>query len=562
MKTYFTTKKRDLFGYGLIVPLMAASSAFFAKALEPLLNVAYAPDMGDFIRCACLFVGIGVLDMVFYYLHRIFRERLRRNFLTGINRDVFSGILRMDIGEFQKNTPAYYISLIQRDVREIDTGYFNAVCGIYRVTVSFLITFALMVVMNPWLSVLNVIVALLSVTLPKIFERKLENASKEASDRAEEYQGVISDALSGFNTIKLFSITERIKRQVEDRNGKNQSAKYRSTKVNFVISWISVLCSQLGYVLTIAIGVYLVLEGKMTVGAIVAISQLIGGVLAPFEELPAYLTDLKSVRVIIKKVQALIDTQEHSSSQEELKLQNGDLEVSDLCFGYDGKTILKDVNLRFEENKKYVLIGESGCGKSTLAKVILGFYPRGEGRITLGGADTAQLSQSQLYTAINYMQQDVFLFDDTVYNNITLYQDYPREKVEQAVLKAGLSEYINGLEDGWNTRISGNGYNLSGGQKQRIGLARSLLSGAKIILFDEVTSSLDVVLEQKIEETIMSLKDVTVIMITHRMNRDTLARADRLIVLRDGAVCETGGFDELLARKGLFYSYYTIRNEK
>lgn len=302
MIKYFKTNKVDLFKYLILVPLVACSSAFFSKSMQPLLDVAYNPEKKTFLKYAGIFIGLGILDMLFFYCHKVFREKLRKNFLIGLKKDVFSGILKMDIGGFQKNTPAYYISVIQRDIKEINACYFDAICGIYRVAVSFIITFFVLVLINPWLSLLNILIAFLSVILPKIFEKKIEAASEEASKRAEEYQAGLSDALSGFNTIKLFSITARMEEQMEKRNIENESAQYYSTKMNFTISCISILCSQLGYILPLVIGVFFVLNAKMTVGGIVAVSQLIGGILAPFEELPSYVTDLKSIQVIVKRL--------------------------------------------------------------------------------------------------------------------------------------------------------------------------------------------------------------------------------------------------------------------
>lgn len=558
MNKYIIHNKRVLIPYLVMVPFMALSSTLFAQAMEPLFDTAILREGRDLLFLALVFMGLGLIDMFFYYLHKICRERLRSEFLIGLKKDIFAGILNMDIGVFQKESPASYISLIQRDVKTINSSYFDSVCGIYRVTVSFIFTVTALSMINPWICLMNLLVAFTSVFLPRVFGKKIEKASQTASQNADAYQNVISDALLGFSTIKLFSISKKMEQQVDKRNIDNEKSEYQSKKLNFSVSYISIMCSQLGYMLTIFLGIIFVLYGKMSIGGVVAISQLIGGVLAPFEELPEFMTNLKSVKVIIAKVNKVIVRSSHIGEKEEKELEKFDIVVDNVSFRYDNQEILKNVNLTFEENKKYIILGESGCGKSTLAKTILNMYQGRTGRILLGNREVGDLPEEQLYRVVNYMQQEVFLFDDTIYNNITLYQEHSREEVNRVIETSGLKSCIEELEDGLNTVINGNGYNLSGGEKQRIGIARFLLSGARVLILDEITSNLDVVLGRKIEETVMQLPGVMVIMITHRIHRDTMAQADELVVLRGGEVQEAGTFEELMSKKGLFYSYYTI----
>jgi ABC-type multidrug transport system fused ATPase/permease subunit len=180
------------------------------------------------------------------------------------------------------------------------------------------------------------------------------------------------------------------------------------------------------------------------------------------------------------------------------------------------------------------------------------------GRVLLGKRDIKNIPDKDLYNVVNYMQQEVFLFDDSIRNNITLYKDYSPEKIRYAIECAGLKDYVESLEYGLETKINGNGYNLSGGEKQRIGIARALLAGAKVFIFDEITSNLDVATEHFVENLIMNLKDVTVIMITHRINDATLSKADEILVMKDGNIKEKGNFRELLDARGMLYGYKMI----
>ena len=232
-----------------------------------------------------------------------------------------------------------------------------------------------------------------------------------------------------------------------------------------------------------------------------------------------------------------------------------------MSFSYDGEVNqIEDISMQFEPGKKYVIVGESGSGKSTLAKLIMGFYDN-FGEIKLDGVELADYKREQLYGSLNYMQQDVFLFADSLYNNITLYKKYDSECVEDVIDRAGLRELVDSLPDGLLTLVSENGSNLSGGEKQRIGIARALLSGAKYLVLDEVTASLDAIMENQIENTILDISSVGSIIITHRLNPNLLNRCDEIIVLRDGRIAEKGSFNELMQQKGYFYGFYIVNHE-
>jgi len=478
--------------------------------------------------------------------------------LIELKKDLFSGIMGMGFENFRGHPVSYYVSMVQRDVKTISTGYYDSVCGIFRIIVSFSFSFVVLIQMNPWICVLNVVIAFSSVFLPRMMRNRIQSTAKKATQYAAEYQGVVNDALQGFSTIKIFSITDQINKAVEAKNEKYEQSEYQSVKINYEASFLSITFTQFGFIATLALGAFFVLQGKITVGAVVAISQLIGGILAPFQELPLFLTNLQATKVIKEKMEEIIDRNERQEEVLPIDIDDHKLTCENLSVMFDEKTALQDVTLSFEENKKYILIGESGCGKSTLAKVLMGMVKKDKGSVLLGGKSIDSFRGEQLCQIVTYMQQDVFLFDDTLWNNITLYKDYSASEVESVIDCVGLREYVKSLEEGLNTKINGNGYNISGGERQRIGIARALLSGAQIMIMDEITSSLDVVLEKQIQETVLGLENVTVIMITHDLRKESLQKADEIIVIRKGVISEKGTYDDLMARKGLLHGYMLL----
>lgn len=219
---------------------------------------------------------------------------------------------------------------------------------------------------------------------------------------------------------------------------------------------------------------------------------------------------------------------------------------------------LKDISLYLEKGKKYVIVGESGSGKSTLVKLLLGYYNNFNGQIWFDDICLKKVNPECLCQMFSVMHQNVFLFDDTIFNNLTLYQDYDLTVVQSVIRQVGLSDCVNLLENNIYTKIQGNGANLSGGEKQRIALARTLLRGSQWVIMDEATSNLDNETFHTIEQQILSLENITCITITHRFQKELLERYDKIFVLKNGELYESGTFQELMEQRELFYNLYTV----
>ena len=562
MKKYLYSNKKEFIMYLLTVPIMAIMSILFCKALQPVLDIVLTGKQKDFAKYSILAICFAILDMTATALCKRSKEKYRAAFLKDVKKDIFAGIFKKDIVAFSSKGSSYYMNILNRDVYQMCESYFDALCGIYRVAVCFAVTFVTLVFISPYIALLNIAVGLLSVIIPGRFERKLNDAQNNASNNAENYIRDIKDSFGGFSTIKLFNIQNKIMVKVNVANVAQEDSTYKSNMLNYYVGWISMLCTSLSYVLTIVVGTWLVLRGSMTAGMVLMISQLIGGILSPFEELPMYVAEYKSVGDLKEKINSMLDvSEERETDKADIMGDNTGLSLSNVSFSYDGEVNqIEDISVQFEPGKKYVIVGESGSGKYTLAKLIMGFYDN-SGEIKLDGVELADYKREQLYGSLNYMQQDVFLFADSLYNNITLYKKYDSECVEDVIDRAGLRELVDSLPDGLLTLVSENGSNLSGGEKQRIGIARALLSGAKYLVLDEVTASLDAIMENQIENTILDISSVGSIIITHRLNPNLLNRCDEIIVLRDGRIAEKGSFNELMQQKGYFYGFYIVNHE-
>lgn len=530
MLKYMFRKKTLFIMYMLLVPAMAITSVLFSISLQPLFDSANFDSANQVITALLTSLGLAILDMVIAGIHKNTRERLRVEFVTGLRNDLFCGIFNQKVAEFGANNSAYYINVLSQDVGRINAGYFDSICGIYRVITAFVITFGTLVFLNPYIAIINLVLSIISVAVPKLMENKLNKRKMAASEAGEKYLQNIKEALTGFTTIKLFHVFDYILEKVDISNKNEEICSYKSIQVNYWSAWISMLCSTISYVLTIGIGVWLVLQGQMTSGAVLAISQLIGGIVAPFEELPVYLVELSSIKELKCKIMKIINCSQMEEQVNQVSIDESGIKLKDVVFSYDEtKTQINHVDVCFQKGKKYAVI--------------------------------SSFSENQLYSLVNFIEQDVFLFQDTFWNNISLYRPYSQKEMESAIRQAGLKDVVENLQDGWDTMLDENGNNFSGGEKQRIGLARALLTGTNYLILDEVTSNLDAVLESEIEHTVMELQNVSAIIITHRLNEKLLRKCDAIIAMKDGEIVEQGTFDELMNKCGYFYGFFMVNKQ-
>jgi len=316
------------------------------------------------------------------------------------------------------------------------------------------------------------------------------------------------------------------------------------------------LLSQIGIFILCA---YFAVNGKdgITPGVVMIVMQLRGLVTEPIGTVPEMLANRKSAAALIDKMANAIysNTREEGSSVPAM-LKDG-IEISDLYFSYNGKdNALEDINFKFEAGKSYAVVGASGSGKSTLLNLLSAGHNKYSGKITYDKTELRDICSDSLYDIISIIQQNVFIFNSSIRNNITMFRDFDDKDVEKAVFLSGLSELISERGEDFICGESGSG--LSGGERQRISIARSLLRKTPVLLVDEATAALDKETSFYILNTILSLDELTKIVVTHNLDENLLKKYDSILVLKNGRIFEHGTFDELMERKKYFYSLFTV----
>ncbi|MBN1864012.1 MAG: ABC transporter ATP-binding protein [Victivallales bacterium] len=383
--------------------------------------------------------------------------------------------------------------------------------------------------------------------------------------RRAKLTAAVSDSLSGIRVIKAFG-----QEKVETEKFESYSRRYRDAGVEVTRRWsifhpMFHLLIMSGMVIVWLVGGFLVVRGEMTIGSVVAYSGYLMMFYRPVFMLIRMLDQVTHAVSAAERVFEVIDTEpqiKDSRDARSLPEVRGELEFRDVSFGYDKfKPVLKGINLKISEGEMIGLVGRSGAGKSTLINLICRLYDPDGGEIQLDGMDMRQVRQTDLRKSIGIVLQETFLFNGTIYENISYTRpDATREDVISAAEAANAHEFILRKPDGYDTEVGERGGGLSGGERQRISIARAILRDPSILILDEATSSVDTQTEKKIQEALERLtKGRTTIAIAHRLS--TLRRCDRIVVIDKGTIAEAGTHRELMGKKGLFHEMAQMQKE-
>jgi len=478
--------------------------------------------------------------------------------MYNFKKDLFQSLMKHDIKKFSETNYSDYISIFNNDLSLLEKNYFDSLFIIIKNVVILIFSCIMLIYIQPIVALVGIILSCLPFLVTKIFGNKLAEATDNYSESLKKYNSLLKDNLVGFEIIKSYMIEANIIHLHDKENTNVEKSKKKSfyikANADVATNFIAIGTQFAVYL----VAGYFVIQGKISAGGVIAITQLMYKVVNPVFDIIQNTNNIKSVKTINNKIKSIINYDPKRTSLMNVNIEN-EIVFDKVNFKYDSSSFqLRDITLHIECGKKYAIVGESGSGKSTIIKLLLGYFQNYTGNITLDGINISDLSSENLYQLFSVMHQNVFLFDDSILNNITLYNEYKLEDIFNTIEKVGLSKYINNLQDNIYSKIEGNGNNLSGGEKQRIALARALIKNNKWVIMDEATSYLDNETFSTIENLILRLRDVTCITITHRYSKDILEQYDKIFVLKNGELYEEGTFDELLAKKRLFYSLYTV----
>lgn len=503
---------------------------------------------------AALIVGILLTGLLSYYAKPKFITRGISQYKTYI----FEAITRKNISAFSGENSSVYISALTNDIQAIEQGYLHSIFTLFTQVLLFVGAIALMLWYSPLLTLVAILLSLLPIIASILTGNKMAMAEARVSTRNETYTATLKDCLSGFSVIKSFRAEGQMLRIFRDNVKELAAAQRGKHKAKILIETLGLLAAiivQLGVFLFSA---YLVLTGhNITAGTTIMFVQLMNYILNPISVIPTCLAERKAAKALVEKIAVSLSSNiREEESTEHHALENG-IEIKDISFGYEpGKQVLNNISCTFEAGKKYAIVGASGSGKSTLLNLLMASHSDYDGNILYDSTELRQIGSNSLYEMESIIQQNVFVFNATIRDNITMFRDFPEEDITAAIELSGLSTLV--AEKGADYLCGENGSGLSGGEKQRISIARSLLKKSQVLLVDEATAALDAETAHQVSNAILGLDGITAIVVTHSLDASLLRQYDGILTLKNGTVAESGTFDELIAEKGYFYSLFTV----
>lgn len=542
----------------------AATEPAFAWLMKPLLDGSFVERDPTAIKWVPpLIVAVFLLRGVTSFASAYWMAKVARNVVRQLREEMFNKLLRLPVGYFDNTSSGQLLSKLTYNVEQVSSASTDSITILIRDTATVIGLLALMLY-HSWLLTLALLVITPVVTMLVIHvTRRLRKISRRIQGTMGAVTHVVEELIEGHRVVKIFGGEDYESRQFARVAAKHMGlqlkmASTQAANVPIVQLLVAMALSAIIYVATLP-GV---LE-TISVGTFMSFITALLLLLQPLRRLTMVNAQLQKGIAAGESIFELLDAEEEpDTGTRALRRARGAIEYRDVRFAYsaDKGEVLKGVSLRVEPGETVAFVGRSGSGKTTLVNLLPRFYPLQAGRILLDGVDIRDYRLADLRAQIAYVGQHVTLFNDSIAKNIAYgrLEDVPPERIREAAEAAHALEFIEALPEGFDTLVGDNGVLLSGGQRQRLAIARALLKDAPILILDEATSALDTESERYIQAAIENLRrHRTTLVIAHRLS--TIERADRIVVLHEGEIVESGTHAELLARGGQYANLYRLQ---
>ena len=538
--------------------VMSFLNLMISWLIQQIMDSMANQNMQSAVRWAWIAVSVVIAYTVANAVYRAVYPRFLQRAMQQYRDYAFSRLTQKSLRSFSKEGTALYVSALTNDCTSIENNYLAATFTLIEFLFCFLGALIMMLYYSPVMLVLAVALSFLPVAVSMTAGNRLTEQEKEISKKNERFVSIVNELLSGFPVIKSFRAETQASRLFSQRNEQAEEAKKNKRRTEQLISLLANdagIIAQMGIFLA---GAWLAISGKgVTAGVVIVFVQLMNYILNPISQVPLLWSNRKAAIALMEKLSDALSENVREEGREKLNGFSEKIEVKDLTYGYEPEShVLKDLDVQFDEGKSYAIVGGSGSGKSTLLNLLMGSSSNYQGEICIDGVSIKNIESESLYQLMTSVQQNVFVFNDTIRNNVTMFHEFPDKEVTLALERSGLSEFIE--KRGEDFVCGENGANLSGGERQRISIARALLRKSPILLVDEATAALDAATARAVSFSILNLVGMTRIVVTHRLEEAILRRYDKILVMKNGTICEQGNFDTLMQQKGQFYSLFQI----
>ena len=502
----------------LVFVFVAGLAGTYVQFLKgELLDAALEGISSDVFRLSAAFFAVVAVELAAYYGYDYFRGRFSVANKNSMRGRFFDWLLARSPIEVMSVQQGEFVAQYTDQIDQVNDGYLDNIPLLIEISSKAVTVSAALFWLDYRIAVLTLFLLTMPLYVPKLIEKRLQNAKKESIDSFQKHLGNIVDWLSGFELIKNYSIERVIRSKFQKSNDDVSVKLFRFKRITYLSKTITALLSYMSHFIVIVATAALVLSGEFSAGDFFIAVGLIDQLSYPIIAISVYLQEFLSTKPLAKKLEALFE-QTAEDGKRTLDIPNIDsVAFRHVCFGYgDAAPLLNDFSLTVNAGEKCIITGQSGSGKSTSMNLLLGYYEPRSGEILINGANA--FCVKGLNERIAIMRQDPVLFNDTLRNNLTMYRDMGDDELIALLQKLNLSKFAS--REGLNAIISEGGSNLSGGERKRIALARTLLRKAPITIIDEPLANVDSETAEKIEDILSELSGGIVFVITHHFSED------------------------------------------
>lgn len=532
LKQLLLTRKKGLILY-IIGSLMHIVNNLAINVIFALL-LGLIQDMSRFKIVLTITLGMSLVSAFIQITSRFLRISYMRDILMDIRKLAFNKIMNKSFQQFATQSKDVYLSHLVNDINLFEQDFFLSLLNVIVSGGMFTVSIIILLVLDPLIGILTLVIAIIMLLVTRFFESRVITLKQKVSSANEDFSIYSANTLSGLEILKLNQVENKFFNLFQQKVQMVENLKQR---FNLLSETQRVLLENIGFLFTMGITILISfrLASGQTLTEVAFIVQIVNSVIWSLIFVFPLINKVKASESIFNKITQEQELVQFEDGSKEFKFEDK-IQVNNVSFSYPDnpeKDILKDVNITLNKGHKYLLKGASGAGKTTFLQLLSKVYQPTKGQLLLDDINFNEIKMSSYNQNIAFIYQSVFLFNDTILNNITLFDnDVDMNLVNQVIDQAGLSELINKLPQGLNTVLTDNGSNLSGGERQRISIARALIKQADILFVDEATSSLDPALGESIERTLLNL-DQTVIAISHRTYPNVTNQYDGVISINN-----------------------------
>lgn len=537
----------------------SAAYVYMAIILQKVTDVAISGDISAFRRVILSSVVYFLLLGAVNYGYSLCSKALIRRVILLLRRQVFCGILRRNARDFAGVNTADYLSAFTNDINLVEANYLQALLTALQNAAIFVAALTVLFTVNPLIALGLMACIALTLVVPGFFGKALQGRQDALSKKLSAFTSKIKDFLSGYEVVKSYNMDRPIKSEFDRQNNEATLARAGADRLLAANESLSEVLAYLTLFSSFFIGAYLIVLKSITVGTLLALIQLSSFSVNPVMALMQNLPKIQGIKPVLRRLDELADYEDVAFTGTAAPTFEDRISAEALGFSYnEGQAVVHDVSVSIQKNKKYAVAGPSGCGKTTLIHLLTGSYRGFEGKISYDGTDIRELDIERLRRMISVIHQNIYMFDDSILQNICLNEAFTDEELAGAIETSGVKQFLDRTPDGLCSPVGENGAALSGGQRQRVAVARAILRKRPLLVLDEGTSAIDMQTAYDIESRLLKLDNLTLITVTHKMSADLLGLYDRIIYMEDGCIAETGSLEELLARRGAFYRFFHL----